>query len=79
MAKNTQINDNQSLNASSLKALREKLGKTQGQLAADLGYSGFVAINRKENGAAPITRQDELIVALRFAKVCKQLGIVITL
>jgi DNA-binding XRE family transcriptional regulator len=79
MAKNTQMNENQSLNASSLKALREKLGKTQGQLAADLGYTGFTAINRKENGAAPITRQDELIIALRFGKVCHQLGINITL
>jgi transcriptional regulator with XRE-family HTH domain len=73
--KMTQTIDNLSLSAENLKKIREYVGKTQAQMAIALGYSGFVAINRKENGVSPITRQDEIIVSLRFTQACKSLGI----
>ena len=44
------------------KEARAELGMSQQDFAIALGYKTFVAISRKENGAATITASDEIII-----------------
>jgi transcriptional regulator with XRE-family HTH domain len=58
-----------------LRAIRIEAGLSQKSFAEALGYSSFEAINRKESGKYKISRQDEIIIAMKFGREAIKLNI----